>query len=123
MVTLIFFYSNGIILHIGGRYNYEELLNMEKEITNTQLIQKLKENKYCWGLFKIEDKNILFERYYNSDALSKKAYIRSGLIVNDTTFRITKSVRSDGIEEKEIEEIYHFKQFSPKPDSTNNFIK
>ncbi len=123
MVTLIFFYSNGIILHIGGRYNYEELLNMEKEITNTQLIQKLKENKYCWGLFKIEDKNILFERYYKSDALSKKAYIRSGLIVNDTTFRITKSVRSDGIEEKEIEEIYHFKQFSPKPDSTNNFIK
>ena len=50
-------------------------------------------------------------------------YLDKGEIQNDSTFLITKSIRSKTGEEKELNEIYHFKQFSPKPDSTNVFVK
>jgi uncharacterized protein YqgQ len=118
-----FFYKSGIILYLGGRYDNNELKTMENEIASGQFTQKLKDNKYCWGLFCIDERNIQIERYYNTDDLSKKSFIRSGEILNDTTFSITKVIRSDGESERSVNETYHFKQFSPKPDSTNIFIK
>lgn len=105
--------------HAGDGYTFD----IEEKFANGQLYEKLKANKYCWGLFNITGNSIQFERYYPSDNLSKKAYVRSGEILNDTTFRITKSIRSDGTEEKVKDEIFYFKQFSPKIDSTNNWIK
>lgn len=118
-LTIYFFYSNGILLHAGDGYTFD----IEDKFTSGQLYEKLKENKYCWGLFLIDGKKIQFERYYNTDELSKKAYIRSGEILNDTTFKITKSVRSDGAEERTRDEMFYFKPFKPKIDSTNRWIK
>jgi hypothetical protein len=51
--------------------------------------------------------------------------VRAGQILNDTTFVIAESYRmNEGkkTEVKERNETYHFKQFNPKPDSTNRFI-
>lgn len=76
-----------------------------------------------WGLFVIDNQTIKFERYYPSDDITRWTYIREGIILNDTTFLITTSYRSDGSDFSIKNEIYHFRQFSPKPDSTNNFIK
>ena len=118
-LTIYFFYQNGILLHAGDGYTFE----IEEKFANGQLYEKLKEDKYCWGIFNIDSNSIKFERYYPSDNFSKKAYIRSGEILNDTTFHIIKSIRSDGKEECIENEVYYFKQFSPKLDSTNNFIK
>jgi hypothetical protein len=71
----------------------------------------------------IDTTSIKFKGYYNTDNLSKESYVRLGTILNDTTFIITKLVRSDGKHESEKNETYHFRLFSPKPDSTNNLIK
>ena len=65
----------------------------------------------------------MFEKWYPNSPGQPKVYIREGKILNDTTFHITASYRPDGSERREKDEIYHFKQFSPKPDSTNNFVK
>ena len=52
------------------------------------------------------------------------AYLKTGDIINDTTFVITEVERSkDGSERRTINEMYHYKHYSPKPDSTNNFVK
>jgi len=118
-LTIYFFYENGIVLHAGDGYSFE----IEKKFHEDQLYKKLRENKYCWGIFQIDTTSIKFERYYNSDNPSKEAYVSLGTILNDTTFIITRSIRSDGKFESEKNETYHFKQFSPKPDSTNNFIQ
>ncbi len=115
-----FFYQNGIIIHRGGWIN-NSLEELEK---NFQTINwdKIKSNKLKWGVFNIDSNKISFERWYPSSGGGLPVYIRSGNIQNDTTFTITKSIHSKtGKEEKEYE-VYHFKAFSPKPDSTNSFI-
>lgn len=82
-------------------------------------------SKADWGIFQIENGNIKFERWYPSSGGPLKAYVRSGRILNDTTFHITESYRMQNGQKTEIrerDEIYHFRQFSPKPDSTNSFV-
>lgn len=116
-----FFYQNGIIIHRGGWINS----SLEELEMNFQTIdwEEINNNKLKWGVFQVYGDEISFERWYPSSGGPLPAYIRSGEIQNDTTFIITKSIRSKTGEEKELHETYHFRQFSPKPDSTNNFIK
>jgi hypothetical protein len=116
-----FFYQNGIIIHRGGWIN-NSLEELERNF-HTIDWNEIKNNKSAWGIFQIKGNKIEFERWYPSSGGPLPAYIRSGEILNDTTFIITKSIRSKTGEEKELYETYYFKQFSPKPDSTNNFIK
>jgi hypothetical protein len=115
-----FFYQNGIIIHRGGwiSNNLEELEHNFETINWNEI----KDNKLKWGVFQVDGNEILFERWYPSSGGPTPAYIRSGEILNDTTFLITKSVRPKTGEEKELNEVYHFREFSPKPDSTNIFI-
>ncbi|MBW7845753.1 MAG: hypothetical protein H3C45_08955, partial [Bacteroidia bacterium] len=89
---------------------------------NSDSYKKYKSN---WGVFKIEGNFIQFERWYPSDP-PLKAYVRAGTIINDTTFLITESYRMQDGKKTEVKtrnETYYFKQFSPKPDSTNTFVQ
>jgi hypothetical protein len=107
-------YRNGIIRNLGGSKNIDDLRFPSGN------------SKYEWGVFQIDGTRIKFERWYPSSGGPLKAYIRSGEILNDTTFLITESYRMQKGKKTEIRErneVYHFRQFSPKPDSTNNFIK
>lgn len=84
------------------------------------IVRKFKD---YWGIFNIKNDSIVFERWYPSSGGPFPAYLRSGKILNDTTFVITKSFRSKiGNEEQQLNETYHFRKFSPKPDSTNIFV-
>lgn len=120
--TIYFFYNDGTVLYGGGSFPISEIEDYEVEFTSEEWITSAKESKIRWGLFQIEGNRISFERWYPSSGGPLPAYIRTGEILNDTTFLINKSIRSDGSNEKELNETYHFKQFSPKPDSTNGFI-
>ncbi len=107
---------------MGGRFSTTEEM---EEYINIEFIlnHRYTNNKSSWGLFIINDQIIQIERYYPTDHLRKSAYINEGKILNDTTCHFTVSYRSDGSERRDEDEIFHFKQFSPKPDSTNSFIK
>jgi hypothetical protein len=115
---VIFFYRNGIcykfIAHSHEKIN-EALKNSRKV--------KLELQKANWGLFTINGNTIKFEFLYLTDELRKPVFVRKGIVLNDSTFHINESYRSDGSEQSKLDETYHFRQFSPKPDSTNNFIK
>lgn len=118
-----FFYKDGTVLH-GGGWPYEnQFEGLESNFGSESWQVKIKENKLKWGVFQAEGDEISFERWYPSSGGPTPAYIRSGEIQNDTTFIITKSIRSKTGEEKKLNEVYHFREFSPKPDSTNNFVK
>ncbi|MBN2175462.1 MAG: hypothetical protein JW731_15135 [Bacteroidales bacterium] len=118
-IATYFLYRNGIILYTWSTddLNFTEI---ENRFIQKEFLDKLKNVKYLWGLYRIEGNRISFERLYPHSP--KKAYIRSGYIPNDTTFIITKSMRSDGTEVREKNEVYHFKKFGPKPDSICKFI-
>jgi hypothetical protein len=83
-----------------------------------------KKTKDSWSVFIVENNNITRESWISS--LSNQYYaifIYSGHIENDTTFRFTETYYSETNETKQIDMVYHFKQFANKPDSTNVYIK
>ena len=119
-----FFYENGIIIHGGGNApNTSPIEFIENQFKSESYLKALKNHKTAWGVFQIEENRISFERWYPSSGGPAPVFIRSGEILNDTTFVITQSTRSKTGEQKKLNEIYHFKEFSPKPDSTNTFIQ
>jgi hypothetical protein len=118
-----FFYNTGIIMDLSGvATNVEE---MDNRLTNLIKNKEYDYPKFTFGVFLIKDNSITIERWYPSEC-PYKAFVKSGQIINDTTFVINKMYRMQNGKKTEIRELdqtYHFRQFSPKPDSTNNFIK
>ena len=109
-------YRNGIILFPGGSDNPEETIDGFVEEFNS-------DSQTFWGLFQIKDNTIKIEYYMPKMYEGLPAYIKAGEILNDTTFVFREQYRSkDNSEYQEINETYHFKQYSPKPDSTNSFF-
>ena len=75
----------------------------------------------CYGGYsKIEGNTIVFEGWAHDHDGKYATFKQYGTILNYTTFHIYKDVFK---EEKALDNTFHFKQFSPKPDSTNSFIK
>ena len=111
-------YNNGILLTLGGA---ESTLEKMDEYVRKNYIRDswYKKNKYVWGIFFIEDDAIRINEL--SQDYPHRGIVQEGVILNDTTFKITKF--SSGGKVKERDEIYHFREFSPKPDSTNVYIK
>lgn len=123
--SLYCFYRNGIIQYLGGGYTIAELKELEERI-KSGIFDNYEKTKGYWGVFHIDQNQIQFERWYPSSPGKWTAFIREGKILNDTTFMITVSYRmrkNKRTEESVKSETYRFKKFSPKPDSTNSFIK
>jgi len=105
-------FRNGIIRYGGSNLNN---LGWNQDDDKTE-----------WGVFIIDSGIIQFERWYPSSGGPLEAFVRAGTILNDTTFHITESYRVVDGERTQLDsedEIYRFRALSPKPDSTNVFIK
>ena len=123
-LTVYFLYRDGTILY-GSTFPESELNEHEKEYNTSEWQSIVKQAKDYWGVLKIENNTIQFERWYPSDP-PLKSYVRAGTILNDTTFIITESYRMQDSKKTEVDsknETYYFKQFTPKPDSTNSFVE
>jgi hypothetical protein len=111
---VFFFYRNGIVRYIGSPSSLDYVRN------NTSFPKK----RYYWGLFHIDGDRIVFERWHPGSKGYTPAFVHSGEILNDTTFVITEQERSKNGEEGPLEEdmMFHFQEFSPKPDSTSEYL-
>lgn len=115
------FYRNGIILGDVG-VTMDRISEMEETFRNGFYVNNSK--KYYWGVFQINGTQIKYEKWVAGDT-PFSAFTYEGEILNDTTFVINKGYRMKNAGKKaplELNWEYHFKQFSPKPDSTNRFI-
>ena len=120
IVFPIFLYRNGVSI-MAASFNCSEIEQKENDFRNGKLYHTINGYKIFWSVFTISGKSIEFEGWDDlggAHLYTKKVY---GKILNDTTFHIYQE-HIDGID-KECDRTYHFKQFSPKPDSTNRFIK
>jgi len=119
-IIVYILYRNGIIRACGNSESFQDFEN-KIDILNMSTAKSYKEN---WGVFIVENDIIRYEKWHGARYLEpRKTYIYAGRILNDTTFHITESYRPNGSEIATLDFIYHFRQFYPKPDSTNNFIK
>lgn len=117
-----FLYENGILFRVTG--SEETCEDYEKKIlTSENIEQHYRHKKKFWGVYLIEDSVIKYELYYPGSSCSMSTWVMEGIILNDTTFHIQKSYKPDGSDLNVENKTYHFKQFSPKPDSINPYIK
>jgi len=122
-IIVAFFYKDGTMIQAGS-IPVEEISNREEMFKNGEFYNHIKNNKTCWGVYRIEDEKITTNYWVSPKPY--RCYIEEGTIQNDTTFIIQRYYRTENgevVDETDANNIYHFHQFSPKPDSTNMFIQ
>ena len=109
-----FFYRNGLVLNGGAASAGKTLEDKDSDFTSEAFKKSI--GKYNWGVFSINKEDIIVNRWTYSPGLGSglPTLMEKGKIVNDTTFYLGEDGKQS---------LYHFRQFSPKPDSINNFIK
>ena len=120
-IEIYFFYRNGVLLY-GASEAVSELEGLESKYRDGTYYNMAINHNYYWGIFVVEDSSLKFERWYPSQK-PHYTFINFCEIINDTTFHISKIMRSNGSEESNLDYTFHFKKFSPKPDSTNQFVE
>ena len=90
-------------------------MQWEEKYANGSYYNEYKDIKQKWGIFKIEGNKIRIENWGYGE-LARPVTVSEGSILNDTTYKKIK------INNSNANLTYHYKQFSPKPDSTNVFI-
>jgi hypothetical protein len=120
-IGVAIFYMDGFCIHTWIKPVNQDTLNyIESEILlNNECINKMKNTPSNIGVFRIMYPDIQIEAWeYRTDPTS-----HFGKIINDTMFIINKRVNNRTEETYSENLTYRFKQFSPKPDSTNVWIK
>jgi len=115
-----FFYRNGVILTPYIGIPATDLAIVDNSIA--EKYEQWKSNKMCWGVFSVAGSIIQCSKWGHSVGGGLTSYKYMGNIENDTTFCFIRAIYYTGRIE-EFNDCYHFRQFSPKPDSTNNFIE
>lgn len=117
-----FFYRNGVLLYGAGTDTLDDNLDKYDDwFVSEAFLEYIKTNKRRWGLFEIHDDSIVFERWVMAEG-GFPVLRFSGNIIDDTTFIITRSEYPHQGDVYNKNEVFHFRHFSPKPDSTNIFI-
>jgi hypothetical protein len=117
---IYFLYRNGVLLY-GGFPLLSELSERELSYANGTYHAQAN-NKTNWGRFDINGNQIRLERWYPSSGGAAPVIMHSGVILNDTLFHLTVSQESHGNQTvKQLNQDFHFKAFSPKPDSLNSY--
>ena len=120
-VIPLILYKNGIVLGDVG-VPIDRISEMEENFRNGFYVNNAR--KYQWGVFQINGIQIKYEKWVTGET-PFSVFTYEGEILNDTTFVINKGFRTKDEGKRAPSEynwVYHFKQFSPKPDSTNRFI-
>lgn len=118
---VLFFYRNGIV--IDSRIESTNQIEFQNELINGTFYSKISNDKSNWGLFKVSNNEIELEVLNALSQVSCKVpTIYQGKILDDSTIFFLKIKHSNGELIEYRNDTFHFKQFSPKPDSTNSFI-
>jgi hypothetical protein len=133
---VFFIFKNGIyVKFLYGGYNQSiDIKNRISKLDNdVKLSNRFKQGidyKLDWGIFKTSGSEIEIERWATSSgAGAYPTEFFKGEIKNDTTIHFHTRIAADPLvvnakkKTFSIDETYNFRQFSPKPDSTNKFIK
>jgi len=122
---VFFFYRDGAVFG-GFTFLATERLNVERELIDGSYSTNVKNEVSFWGLFKIDNTKIEFEKWYPVFGGTTQAYVFAGNILNDTTFIIEESYNMERNKKKDYRKensTFHFRFLNPKPDSTNNVLK
>ena len=114
-VNIFTLYQNGVFVFMGSPYSK----SLEASDLYMSEIARKKEyvgqkKAHGWGVFLIDKERITIEQWLDyNPSLVIPSFISEGTIINDSTINIAINGQRT----------WKFRYFSPKPDSTNSFIK
>ena len=117
-VLTIFLYRNGIALY--SSIDKMDIVRSENEYRDGTFYKRIEDYRFSWNVFRVSD-NLIEIEGWEPGGYPHPTIESHGEIVNDTTFRLIEECGMRG--KRILNETFHFKQFAPKPDSTNSFIK
>lgn len=118
--SIKFIYDNGTILSLGGNPDKNQSIReIADEIISRWENSNYQENKYLWGAIFLEESNFLIKRWQAAGLSPDYVKTVSGTILNDSSF-VIQSIKGKSLERPRV---FQFHPYSPKPDSTNNFIR
>lgn len=123
-IGLAIFYRDGSAFHTWITPKGSDIVSyLEREILlDDAYFSRIKNIPAHIGAFKVTYPNIEFEVFdYGGDGITTFSFF--GQVRNDTTFSIDRIVNNGGNSTSNVEAIYRFRQFSPKPDSTSAYVK
>ena len=121
-IDIYFLYSNGVVIY-GESPSLRNLNQHLEDVKSGKFYQRISKNKTGWEIFYIEKSNIFLETWEPSSGGRLKTVVRSGKLLNDSSFEINQLKNNYTGKTVIINENYYFQEFYPKPDSTNIFIK
>lgn len=118
--SIVVFYRDGTMLRptIASDKN-GSLAEIESEINTGNLYASNSERKSSWGVYNVLNDSIATSKWFPVFLGGHQTALSGGNIINDSTFEITSHENFKGGLSPET---YYFRQFSPKPDSTNSFL-
>ena len=115
-------YRDGTMLLCGGSgENSDPFGYMDNLLASPDFIEHAKQHAFYWGVFQINDRAIRYERWYQGDG-GLPVGRSEGNITNDPPFVINKITMLNTGNETAENIVFHFRHYTPKPDSTNQFI-
>lgn len=127
-VTIMVLYQNGSIYGFySNRFDLGETCSLK--VVDDSMLDYSRHvglsSQSSWAGYLIENNLITIKRIWGR--FGETLYTYKGLIINDTTFIINQknvegSAQSSENGTKEEKNTYHFRSYSPKPDSTNKYI-
>lgn len=115
-------YTNGVIMRPGSTDSSAELIQefLDGKVSGNEKV------RYNWGVFFINGNEITIENWPPTFTGCSPKEQTTGQILNDTTFTLTKQVTKNnkGKVQRELtlNETYHFRKLTVKPDSTNEIV-
>ncbi len=118
---LYFFYKNGVVRN--SPVSCTSIAELDNKVTD--LINFQDDYPEHWGLFTIDGYNITIETFSEVQS-TDFGFGNSGSILNDSTFELNLhySIKHNKRKNDKVitpQNSYHFRAFTPKPDSTNKF--
>ena len=119
---LTFFYKNGVTFEV----TFSETISDPAEciaVLNKERIEAHRKRKYNWGIFIINNNDFFCEAWATPiDGNYVHLITQTGEILSDTCIMITTFNNGNTFQEN-LKGMMYFYPYSPKPDSTNTFIK
>jgi hypothetical protein len=112
-----FLYRNGI--YHAGCSNPSENAIPDKFVCSIwpDMVTSSKKDRHQWSIYIVKNDSIHIEKWELVRDCTYEVFSYNGKVVNDSTLIIP--VNRDGTKS----DTFRFAKFSPKPDSTNSFIK
>ena len=119
---LFFLFEDGVFLSGGAMRVDGEEKTVDDSVLNFIELGYYKNNQYGWGIWIVENDQIVIEKWLPGSGGPYPVGRYVGEVLNDSTINIafTYQLPPEGDEEKQQ---FTFREFSPKPDSTNTFIE